>query len=518
MSLKAKFLTGMILIYLGLILVGFTGYYGLNRVVAEYENLVIQSVPKLGDISGMRARAAQIRADLFKTLVYQNDAKAVEEISVNLEKSLDRYKAISKEYKERKFFSKEEEDKYNVVEKEAAVILNFAGEILEEIKKQESSNQEMISEKLKEFEPVALVHQKALLNLDDYIVDSSAEWSKDSNEIASKSKLLLSIVAIVTVILSFIGATFFVFKLTNVLQSVADALKENSSRVEKNTIDVQNASNELASSSTEQASALQETVTATTEVASMIHMTAENSKVSLEKAHSTQRSATLGQDAVEKMLVSIDGISRSNKEISQQVEKSNVELKEILDLIALINEKTKVINDIVFQTKLLSFNASVEAARAGEAGKGFAVVAEEVSKLAAMSGAAAEEIRGILDQSNHRVESIVNATRENVTRIVLAGEERIQDGVQTAKGCKRILDEINNDINQMLQLSTQITDATKEQSLGVNEINSALEQIGQATNLNADASRVCSNTSDELKLEVDKMNGAVSILLGVING
>ena len=58
-----------------------------------------------------------------------------------------------------------------------------------------------------------------------------------------------------------------------------------------------------------------------------------------------------------------------------------------------IKDKVNIINDIVFQTKLLSFNASVEAARAGENGKGFAVVAEEVGNLASVSGKAANEIK-----------------------------------------------------------------------------------------------------------------------------
>ena len=79
---------------------------------------------------------------------------------------------------------------------------------------------------------------------------------------------------------------------------------------------------------------------------------------------------------------------------------------EILGYIKSIEEKTKVINDIVFQTKLLSFNASVEAARAGEQGKGFAVVAEEVGNLATMSGTSAEEISKLLESSISHIESI----------------------------------------------------------------------------------------------------------------
>ena len=87
-----------------------------------------------------------------------------------------------------------------------------------------------------------------------------------------------------------------------------------------------------------------------------------------------------------------------------------------------------------------------------------------------MSGGAAEEIRTLLEQSNSRVESIISATRENVTRLVTQGEDKVQDGVRTADGCKRALDEINNDITEMVAMSKQITEATKEQSMGVSEI------------------------------------------------
>ena len=184
----------------------------------------------------------------------------------------------------------------------------------------------------------------------------------------------------------------------------------------------------------------------------------------------------------------------------------------------LIADKTKLIDEIVFQTKLLSFNASVEAARAGEAGKGFSVVAEEVSKLAEMSGRAAQEIRTLLEQSNVRVESIISSTRGNVSKLVSEGEGKVILGVKTAEGCQRALDEINNDIEEMVNMSKQITEATKEQSLGVSEINSALEQIGLATNQNADASRQCSLAADELKIQVGNTHEVVNSLLEVIYG
>lgn len=92
-------------------------------------------------------------------------------------------------------------------------------------------------------------------------------------------------------------------------------------------------------------------------------------------------------------------IDSSNKELVKEIERNNTELTKITNMISEINEKTQVINDIVFQTKLLSFNASVEVVRAGEHGKGFAVVAEEVGNLASMSGKASLDISEMLETS-----------------------------------------------------------------------------------------------------------------------
>ncbi|MHA0111674.1 methyl-accepting chemotaxis protein, partial [Klebsiella pneumoniae] len=80
-------------------------------------------------------------------------------------------------------------------------------------------------------------------------------------------------------------------------------------------------------------------------------------------------------------------------------EDANSQLQSISNIIGEISAKTNIINDIVFKTQLLSFNASIEAARAGQHGRGFAVVAEEVGNLAQMSGNAAKEIRALLEDS-----------------------------------------------------------------------------------------------------------------------
>lgn len=124
------------------------------------------------------------------------------------------------------------------------------------------------------------------------------------------------------------------------------------------------------------------------------------------------------------MITAIEDIHKSNQNMMMSVEKSNANIEEIIQVIHEISNKTKVINEIVFQTKLLSFNASVEAARAGEQGKGFSVVAEEIGSLAAMSGNAAQEISAMLTESTTKVEKIVNTTKSEVGALMIEGKRK----------------------------------------------------------------------------------------------
>ncbi|MBY0413910.1 MAG: MCP four helix bundle domain-containing protein, partial [Bdellovibrionales bacterium] len=209
MSLRSKLTVGMIFICMALIILALTGYVSLNNVVKEYEKLATQSVPKLGDISGMRARAAQLRADSLKLTLFSGSAKEEKEATEGLTKSINRYKEISEEYKSKSFFSKEEEEKFNLVANEAEKILSTGQKILDLGKGVEADKVEKMKKLLIAVEPIALAHQKLLLSLDDHIVDSSASWSKQSNELASKSKTLMTVIAIITIIISAVGVTIF---------------------------------------------------------------------------------------------------------------------------------------------------------------------------------------------------------------------------------------------------------------------------------------------------------------------
>ncbi|MCG3716590.1 methyl-accepting chemotaxis protein, partial [Aliarcobacter butzleri] len=137
----------------------------------------------------------------------------------------------------------------------------------------------------------------------------------------------------------------------------------------------------------------------------------------------------------------------------------------------LINDSISVIDQIAFQTNILSLNAAVEAATAGEAGKGFAVVAQEVRNLASRSAEAAREIKAIV---------------ENATSKANEGKEIANNMIEGYK-------ELNINISETINLIGDIQNASKEQLLGIEQINDAVNSLDRQTQQNA---MIASQTND----------------------
>ena len=177
-----------------------------------------------------------------------------------------------------------------------------------------------------------------------------------------------------------------------------------------------------------------------------------------------------------------------------KIEESNNELKKLVDVIQNIGDKTEIIDDIVFQTKLLSFNASVEAERAGEHGRGFAVVAQEVANLAAMSGKSSVEIAGIVKNGVKTCESIVDS---NASRVEKA-----------AASMKKVAESI--DI--VSTSSAEIANASDEQSKGIDQVNQAMTQIHQSTQSTTAVAHTVDQSCQNLYKQAETISGIVSDL------
>ena len=335
---------------------------------------------------------------------------------------------------------------------------------------------------------------------------------------AQRNFIILTIFLVVILIAVAFLAIYILNQLVAQFRSVGKTLDEASSQVSSASSQIASASEELSQATTEQAASLQETSSSIEEISSMINANTENAKQSALASGQSLENAEKGKVVVEQMIKAIEAINASNNSIMEQINESNREMEDIVKVIGEIGTKTKVINDIVFQTKLLSFNASVEAARAGENGKGFAVVAEEVGNLAAMSGSAAIEISSMLDNSIQKVEGIVRNSKDKIGRLITDSKKNIETGTSIANNCGAVLSEIVLSVASVSKMVTEISSASQEQAQGVHEITKAVAQLDQVTQQNTASSAESSKAASDLSNQAEMLGSLVQELVHAIEG
>jgi chemotaxis methyl-accepting protein methylase/chemotaxis response regulator CheB len=259
---------------------------------------------------------------------------------------------------------------------------------------------------------------------------------------------------------------------------------------------LQQASESLSSAATQQAAAVDEVVSSVEEISAMLGKTGESATQAKFKATEGKTVSKDGRLAV----VNLAEAMRSLGGIRDHLNRMSEAIKQVA-------AKTQIINDIVFETRILSFNASIEAARAGAQGRGFAVVAEEVSSLALTSGKAAGEIRTLLASSTEIVETVVRET-----------SHRVERGLEATESCDNAFASTDTSIGAIAEGVVAIERAAKEQEAGIRQTNTAMVEIEKLTQQNAASAQALSGEAEKLSRGAKQLNTAVAKLQSIVVG
>ena len=278
-----------------------------------------------------------------------------------------------------------------------------------------------------------------------------------------------------TIIISQYIAAIVSSNIDKSVNNVLNSLSSTSENLIKLSGELTDSSYELSNGSAQQMASIQQTSSTLEESSAMIYQTSQNTIEADSLAKRTTEVAEKGSGEMAKMLEATKELTISSGKISKII---------------------KVIDDIAFQTNILSLNAAVEAARAGEAGKGFAVVAEEVRNLAHKSAQAARD----------------------TSSIITANIELSEKCLEISQQISSSLDDINQESSKVSNLLEEITTASKEQEIGIREINNSILQMEKIIETNALTANNNSTSAEQLNLSAETLREIMKSLDYLING
>ncbi|SDT87951.1 methyl-accepting chemotaxis protein [Desulfobacula phenolica] len=302
--------------------------------------------------------------------------------------------------------------------------------------------------------------------------------NQDKHELMATSVAMRNMTLIVGG--TFLGVAIFVVllfarNLVLPIIRISEGLNQGAEQVTNASSEVSSTSQSLADGSSQQAASIEETSSSMEEISSMTKKNAENARHADNLMKDANQVVTKANKSMKQLILSMEDISKASLETSKII---------------------KTIDEIAFQTNLLALNAAVEAARAGEAGAGFAVVADEVRNLAIRAADAAK----------------------NTADMIEGTVKKVNEGSELVATTNDAFSQVADSSGKVGKLVAEITQASKEQSDGIEQVNINISEMDKVVQQNAANAEESAAAAEEMNAQAEQLKDYVRELVQLVNG
>jgi len=457
MTLGKKIRIGFTMGILIAMLIGAVGWYGIYSIRSQITTYAEWSTISKVMNEKITQNVLKLSISLEKYLNQNNKSNKTEFDNAfsNVKKGIAEWKLLVSNYSDLV-------EVVNSLNKEMQVFISIALENEQSIKeaKENKQNWDKLHKKL---DSIYAYLEETMEKIIDPQKDQQIQFAQN---VQKKSEYTIIIICIAALFVSLLLSELFVRTSVNPITKLFDNLTDLSTLLERSSKKSTSFAYQLSDTASSQAASVEETSASLEELNAMTAKNAENSSEANNYMGTANQTISKVDDSMNELIKSMDNMTKASEETSKII---------------------KTIDEIAFQTNLLALNAAVEAARAGEAGAGFAVVADEVRSLALRSAEAAR----------------------NTANLIESTVKQINQGSLLVSDTNELFAKVQESTERVEILINEISNASQEQSTGIDEISKALTTIDDQIQIQARSSEDTANSSDNVRKQILKMKDCI---------